>query len=74
MYDSMIAKIIVKGKDRSEAIRIMERALKETMIGPIKTTVPFHLKLLGDPNFLKGRISTHYLESFLGKPKAEEEA
>ncbi len=72
-YDSMIAKIIVKGKDRTEAIRIMQRALREVTITPTKTTVPLHLKILNDPQFLKGAITTHYLESFMGKPKAEEE-
>ncbi len=74
-YDSMIAKIIVKGKDRNEAIQIMRRALMETMISPIKTTIPLHLKILNDPNFLKGAITTHYMESFMGNtPQLEEEA
>jgi acetyl-CoA carboxylase biotin carboxylase subunit len=66
-YDSMIAKIIVHGKDRAEAISIMKRALLETMVSPIKTTIPLHLKILSDPTFLKGEITTHFMESFMKK-------
>jgi acetyl-CoA carboxylase biotin carboxylase subunit len=73
-YDSMIAKIIVKGRDRAEAIRIMRRALRETVIGPVKTTVPLHLKILNDSRFLKGAVTTHYLEGLLVKEKREEES
>ncbi|MFS8513239.1 MAG: acetyl-CoA carboxylase biotin carboxylase subunit, partial [Planifilum fulgidum] len=51
-YDSMIAKLIVWGKDRDEAIRRMVRALSEFAIEGVKTTIPFHLKLLNHPKFL----------------------
>ncbi|MBI5663960.1 MAG: acetyl-CoA carboxylase biotin carboxylase subunit [Nitrospirae bacterium] len=61
-YDSLIAKLIVHGKDRKEAIVKMKRALNEFIIDGIKTTVPFFLKILDDPDFIKGNINTHFLE------------
>ncbi|MCX5709072.1 MAG: acetyl-CoA carboxylase biotin carboxylase subunit [Candidatus Omnitrophica bacterium] len=64
-YDSMVAKLIVHGKDRSEAIKIMQRALNEFSIGPIKTTIPFHIRLLENPAFVKGDISTHFVQEML---------
>jgi acetyl-CoA carboxylase biotin carboxylase subunit len=53
-YDSLIAKIIVHGHDRGEAIARMQRALHETVVEGIKTTIPYHLKLLADPAFVAG--------------------
>jgi acetyl-CoA carboxylase biotin carboxylase subunit len=53
-YDSLIAKIIVHGRDRAEAISRMYRALSETVVEGVKTTIPYHLKLLADPAFLSG--------------------
>lgn len=70
-YDSLIAKIITHGKDRTEAIQIMLRALKETRIGPVKTTVSLHEKILNRPRFRQGRVSTNFIESILVTPKAE---
>ena len=64
-YDSLVAKVITYGKNRHEAIRIMHRALSEFTIAPIKTTVPFHLRLLEDARFLKGDISTHFVQEML---------
>jgi acetyl-CoA carboxylase biotin carboxylase subunit len=64
-YDSMIAKLIVHGKDREEAIAKMNRALDEFVIGGIKTTIPFHKKILNDPDFLSGKVSTNFLDKFL---------
>jgi acetyl-CoA carboxylase biotin carboxylase subunit len=61
-YDSLIAKLIVHGKDRKEAIVKMKRALNEFIIDGIKSTIPFFLKLLDDPDFIKGNINTHFLE------------
>ncbi len=61
-YDSMVAKLIVHGKDRMEAIKIMSRALNEFSIGPIKTTIPFHMRLLENLSFIKGDISTHFVQ------------
>jgi acetyl-CoA carboxylase, biotin carboxylase subunit len=73
-YDSMVAKLIVHGKDRHEAIKIMQRALNEFNIGPIKTTIPFHIRLLENPLFVKGDISTHFVQEMLAsasEPQAE---
>jgi len=72
-YDSLVAKLITHGNNRLEAIRIMQRALNEFYIGPIKTTIPFHLKLMENPLFLKGEISTHFVQEML-KEKQKEEA
>ncbi|MCK9602855.1 MAG: acetyl-CoA carboxylase biotin carboxylase subunit [Candidatus Omnitrophica bacterium] len=64
-YDSLVAKVITHGKDRQEAIKIMQRALNEFHISPIKTTIPFHLKLLENNLFIKGDISTHFVQDML---------
>jgi acetyl-CoA carboxylase biotin carboxylase subunit len=64
-YDSLIAKLIVHGNNRQEAIKKMHRALSEFHISPIKTTIPFHLKLMENPLFLKGDISTHFIQDML---------
>ncbi len=64
-YDSLIAKIIVHGRDRAEAIARMHRALSETVVEGVKTTIPYHLKLLADPVFLAGEFSLPRLEQSL---------
>lgn len=64
-YDSMVAKLIVHGKTRLEAIKIMKRALDEFYIGPIKTTIPLHQDILDHPLFLDGKVSTHFLEKMM---------
>ncbi len=64
-YDSLLAKLIVCGNNRQEAIKTMRRALSEFQIGPIKTTIPFHLKLMDNPSFKKGDISTHFVQDLL---------
>lgn len=63
-YDSMIAKLIVTAQTREEAIIKMKRALEETVIEGIKTTIPFHLRLMDDENFKKGQFTTKYLDTF----------
>jgi acetyl-CoA carboxylase biotin carboxylase subunit len=68
-YDSMIAKIIVHGRDRQEAIARMRRALEMTVIEGIKTTIPLHLRILNDPEFAAGRLSTSFMERFLARPR-----
>ena len=64
-YDSMIAKLIVHGSDRSEAISRMGRALEEFYISPIKTTIGLHIDILKDPRFLKGKVTTHFLDKMV---------
>ncbi|HWW85271.1 MAG TPA: acetyl-CoA carboxylase biotin carboxylase subunit [Vicinamibacterales bacterium] len=67
-YDSMIAKIIVHGRDRQEAIARMKRTLEMTVIEGIKTSIPMHLRILADPDFIAGRLSTSFMERFLARP------
>lgn len=71
-YDSLVAKLITHGNNRQEAIRIMQRALKEFEIAPIKTTIPFHLRLLENPLFLKGEVSTHFVQEMLKEEQKTE--
>lgn len=61
-YDSMVAKIIVWGENRDEAIKRMQRALDETIIDGIKTTIPFHRKILDNAFFRKGEFYTNFLQ------------
>jgi acetyl-CoA carboxylase, biotin carboxylase subunit len=56
-YDSLLAKIIVRGASREEAIDRMRRALRETVLEGVKTSIPFHLRLLDDPAFQEGHVS-----------------
>jgi len=63
-YDSMVAKLIVHGNNRAEAISRMRRALEEFYVAPIKTTIPLHLQILDNPAFVQGKVSTHFLEKF----------
>ena len=70
-YDSLLAKLITYGSNREEAIKIMQRALSEFSIGPIKTTIPFHQRLLANSLFLKGEISTHFVQEMLEGSEAE---
>ena len=63
-YDSMVAKLITVAQTREEAIAKMHRALSEYVIEGIKTTIPFHLKLMKDENFINGNYTTKFLESF----------
>lgn len=71
-YDSMVAKLITYGSNRDEALKIMRRALSEFIIGPIKTTVGFHSRLLDNPLFIKGDISTHFVQEMLSEAKPAE--
>ncbi len=63
-YDSMIGKLIVSAQSREEVIVRMKRALQEFVIEGIKTTIPFHIKLMDDPGFKEGNFTTKYLEDF----------
>lgn len=65
-YDSMIGKIITFGMDREEAIARMKRALNEFIIEGVETTIPFHLKVLENKNYLKGNVTTSFIEKEFG--------
>ena len=68
-YDSLIAKIIVHGRDRQEAIARMRRTLEMTVIEGIKTSIPLHLRILSEPDFVAGRLSTSFMERFIVEKK-----
>jgi len=70
-YDSLIGKLITYGKDRRDAMDKMSRALSEYMITGIKTTIPFELAILQDPNFRRGVYSTNFIEHLLGGARRE---
>jgi acetyl-CoA carboxylase biotin carboxylase subunit len=63
-YDSLVAKLITHGKNRTEAIARMKRALSEFYISGIKTTIPFHKKIMEDERYLRGETYTDFLNSF----------
>ncbi|ADR35031.1 biotin carboxylase; acetyl-CoA carboxylase carboxyltransferase subunit alpha [Sulfuricurvum kujiense DSM 16994] len=65
-YDSMIGKLIVYGTDRNDAIARMHRALSEFTITGIKTTIPFHMKMMKNPDFINNNFDTKYLENYSG--------
>jgi len=69
-YDSLIAKLIVHGKTREEAIEKMRRALGEFVIEGIKTTIPFHKKVLNHPDFISGDFTTGFVEKMLSANSA----
>jgi len=70
-YDSMIAKIIVHGRDRHEAIARMRRTLEMTVIEGIKTSIPLHLRILAEPDFVAGRLGTAFMERFVVEKKRD---
>jgi acetyl-CoA carboxylase, biotin carboxylase subunit len=63
-YDSMIAKIIVTGQSREEVLLRMKRALQEFVIEGVKTTIPFHIKLMDDEQFKSGKFTTAFMDTF----------
>src|SRR5262249_33628489 len=67
-YDSRIGKLIVHGATSAEAIATMRRALAEFHISPVRTTIPLHLQIMDNQNFLRGEVDTGFVErSLLGK-------
>ena len=73
-YDSLIAKIITYGRDRTEAIARMRRTLEMTVVDGIKTSIPLHLKILADPDFIAGRLSTSFMERYMAERKTADGA
>ena len=65
-YDSLVAKLIVHGKTRAEAIARMRRALEEMVVDGIRTTLPLHQRIMADPQFQSGDYTIHWLERFVG--------
>ena len=61
-YDSLVAKLIAHGKDREEAISRLKRSLDEFVIEGVKTTIPFHRKLIDHEDFISGKFDTGFLE------------
>ena len=72
-YDSMIAKLITHGKTREEAILKMRRALEEFIIEGVKTTIPFHQKLMSNSQFISGNFDTSFVECLLKDENAEKQ-
>jgi acetyl-CoA carboxylase biotin carboxylase subunit len=64
-YDSLIAKLVVCGNDRAEAITRMARALEMFIIEGISTSIPVHQKVMADPDFRAGKFDTHFLRRFI---------
>jgi len=73
-YDSLIAKLVVRGKDRSEAISRMSRALEMFIVEGIYTTIPLHRKILADPEFRSGHTDTNFIERFFERNAKEKAA
>ncbi|GAA0396699.1 acetyl-CoA carboxylase biotin carboxylase subunit [Brevundimonas terrae] len=70
-YDSLIGKLIVHGRDREEAIARLKRALGETVVGGVDTTIPLFQKLLQEPDILSGDYDIHWLEKWAAAQKAK---
>jgi acetyl-CoA carboxylase biotin carboxylase subunit len=70
-YDSLIAKLVVRGKDREEAVSRMSRALEMFIVEGIFTTIPLHRRILADPEFRAGRFDTGFIERLLPAVKKE---
>ena len=66
-YDSLIAKLVVRGKDRAEAISRMSRALEMFIVEGVYTTIPLHRRILSDPEFRAGHTDTTFIERFLAR-------
>ena len=67
-YDSLIAKLIVRGRDRQEAISRMSRALGMFIVEGVHTSIPLHLKIMADRDFIAGNYNTHFLERYAPRP------
>ena len=73
-YDSLIAKLIVRGKDRGEAVSRMTRALEMFIVEGVFTTIPLHRRILADPDFRAGKFDTGFIERFLAGGKKDTSA
>jgi acetyl-CoA carboxylase biotin carboxylase subunit len=66
-YDPMVAKLVARGSDRAEAIARLRRALSEFVVKGIKTSIPFHLKVVRHPSFLEGHYDTGFIDAHLSE-------
>ncbi len=66
-YDSLLAKLIVYGRTREEAVRRARRALSMFLVGGVKTSIPLHQRIIEESDFLEGRLSTRFMERFARK-------
>lgn len=73
-YDSLIAKLIVHGKNRNECILRLKRTLGEFVVGGVDTLLPLHAKIIAQPDFINGDYSIHWLEKFLAAENAKKNA
>jgi acetyl-CoA carboxylase biotin carboxylase subunit len=73
-YDSLIAKLIVHGKDRAEAVARMERALSMFVVEGIHTTIPLHQRIFADEDFRAGEFDTKFMERFFEREKSRQES
>ncbi len=71
-YDSLVAKLVAYDRTRQGAINVMKRALREFTIGPVKTTIPFHLTIMDDPDFIRGEFDTSFVERYLPDEEGED--
>ncbi|MGG5807929.1 acetyl-CoA carboxylase biotin carboxylase subunit [Falsiroseomonas sp. CW058] len=70
-YDSLVAKLVVHGRTRAEAIARLKRALAEMVVSGIRTTLPLHQRIVADPEFQAGDYTIHWLERFVAQGRAE---
>jgi acetyl-CoA carboxylase biotin carboxylase subunit len=69
-YDSLVAKLVVHGVTRAEAIARLKRALAEMVVSGIRTTLPLHQRIVADPEFQAGDYTIHWLERFVARHAA----
>jgi acetyl-CoA carboxylase biotin carboxylase subunit len=67
-YDSMIAKVIVHGRDRQEAIARMRRTLEMSVVEGIQTSIPLHLRIIAEPVFVAGKLGTGFMDRYAITP------
>ncbi len=70
-YDSMVAKLIAYGSNRTEALARMRRALDTLVIEGIKTSAPLHRRIMDHPDFISGKFSTNWMETFMAELEKE---
>jgi acetyl-CoA carboxylase biotin carboxylase subunit len=70
-YDSLVAKLVVHGSTRAEAIARLQRALKEMVVSGIRTTLPLHQRIVADADFRAGDYTIHWLERFVARDHAD---